>query len=156
MVKVFEIFLRKNCRQSTKKEESHIEKSVQNEIDVLHKLQHPHIVSLEFSFVSEQIAYIGMEYIEGYSLLHYIPKNGLSESVGSVLFSQLCRAVAYCHSQNVSFSFSFFLSFLLNLFLSLSFSHKGNSWRYQPQKHSHSPFRSHTQTHRLWFISHCE
>ena len=61
-----------------------------------------------------------MEYIEGYSLLHYIPKNGLSESVGSVLFSQLCRAVAYCHSQNVSLSL--FLSFFLflNLFLSLT------------------------------------
>jgi len=78
-----------------------IEKAIREEVEVLQKLRHPHIVSFEFYFLSEQIAHIGMEYIEGYSLQNYIPKSGLSETVARIVFSQVCHAVAYCHSKNV-------------------------------------------------------
>lgn len=43
-----------------------------------------------------------MEHIDGEDLLSYIPEGGMSEKLARGFFLQLCSAVRYCHTNNVS------------------------------------------------------
>ena len=80
--------------------------AIDSEIKILSSLNHPHIVRMEDHFTVGNTVFICMEYVEGGDLFDFIPAKGMTEPVARRLFFQLCSAVAYCHSNNVSFLFS--------------------------------------------------
>ncbi|KAG6917818.1 hypothetical protein DXG01_000878 [Tephrocybe rancida] len=75
------------------------------EIDILEKLKHDNICELKEVFFQEESNEINLvlELVEGGDLLDYIlKKGGLSEPDTQHITYQLCDALAYIHSQNVT------------------------------------------------------
>jgi len=85
-----------------------LEANLMREIEVMKRLRHRNIVRLEDSFWVNTELYMCMELIEGKNLLRTIPQGGMKEEEAKGLFFQLCSAVAYCHTNNVSYFFPFF------------------------------------------------
>jgi len=77
--------------------------NIVNEISLLKKLKHPHIVEMkEFAWDSNYI-YIIMDYCGGGDLSHYIRNNcQLSEPVVKLFLQQLASALQYLRENNVS------------------------------------------------------
>jgi len=64
-------------------------------------LKHPSIVPIfEYGMVGGR-PYFSMEYVEGTDLRTYVRQNRLNKREICWLFAQICRAVAYAHSQGV-------------------------------------------------------
>jgi calcium-dependent protein kinase len=77
-------------------------KKVINEVLILRKLDHPHIVKIYEFYEDEFNLYVVMELCKGGELLDTIIKNGyLSEADASVYMKQILSAVFYMHSQGI-------------------------------------------------------
>ncbi|OMJ83887.1 hypothetical protein SteCoe_15116 [Stentor coeruleus] len=77
-------------------------KKVINEVEILKKLDHPHIVKVYEFYEDEFNLYVVMEICKGGELLDSIVKNGcLNESDTSFYMKQILSAVFYMHSLNI-------------------------------------------------------
>mmetsp|Transcript_28650 Transcript_28650/g.50961 ORF Transcript_28650/g.50961 Transcript_28650/m.50961 type:complete len:468 (-) Transcript_28650:1097-2500(-) len=74
----------------------------QTEIEIMKKLDHPHIVRIIETYETEKICCLVMEYCEGGELFQVVcDKKTLSESEAAGYMRQLLSALAYCHSSKV-------------------------------------------------------
>ena len=72
------------------------------EIDILRKLDHPHIVSLKEVVVSKKDTYIVMELLSGGELFNRIVDAGpFPEADAAALFAQILLSMDYLHSLNI-------------------------------------------------------
>ena len=83
------------------------QRSALSEVLIMRKLDHPHIVKYYNSFVAAKTLYIVMEYAGGGSVhdlvRHYRGKQQhISEATVWRIFWELCSAVSYLHSRNVT------------------------------------------------------
>jgi MAP/microtubule affinity-regulating kinase len=81
------------------------QKSVQTEIKILLKLDHPNIVKLYQHIDTQQNLFIILEYISGYSLsasLKRKPNRRLEEFEANKYFQELLLAIDYCHSKGIT------------------------------------------------------
>ncbi|CAJ0567853.1 unnamed protein product, partial [Mesorhabditis spiculigera] len=74
-----------------------------NEVEVLSRMEHPHIVSYFDSFEEDGLLLIEMEYADGGTLAQFLMActDFIAEETISGLFEQICSAVAYLHENNV-------------------------------------------------------
>ena len=75
------------------------------EIEILKKLDHPHIIKLYDTIDSSKHYHLILEYIQGTSLYAYIkskPNNCLDEAEAKRIFRQVLSAVDYCHTQKIA------------------------------------------------------
>ena len=75
------------------------------EIEILKKLDHPHIVKLYETIDSSKHFHLIMEYVPGVSLYAYLktkPNQCLEESESKQLFRQIISAIEYCHGRNIA------------------------------------------------------
>jgi len=78
------------------------EDSLENEINVLRKLNHPNIVKLEETFEDKNKVYLVMELVSGGELFDRIVEKGsYTEKDASALIKQILEAVDYMHSQDI-------------------------------------------------------
>uniref|UniRef100_A0A183INS0 Protein kinase domain-containing protein n=1 Tax=Soboliphyme baturini TaxID=241478 RepID=A0A183INS0_9BILA len=78
------------------------EESLQNEIDVLRRLQHPNIVRLYETYEDKSNYYLVMELVTGGELFDRIVERGtFSEKDASALIRQVLEAVSYMHDNGV-------------------------------------------------------
>ena len=86
-------------------QESHASKRAryrfEHEIEMIARLQHPNIVTVFDSGITEGKYFYAMEYIEGLPLDDYIKKHGLSQKEIMVLFGQITSASAYAHRNGI-------------------------------------------------------
>ena len=82
-----------------------LQANVNQEIEILHRLNHKNIVQLEDHFCLPPRIFLCLELVVGDDLLAIIPKEGLPEEQAKKLFYQISSAVAYCHANNVIFLF---------------------------------------------------
>lgn len=95
-------FVAIKCLKQSDLDNEKIRVRVQNEMQILAKLQHPNIVHLFDSFKSKSHVCFVME-LCGPDLLTYISRRKrLTESIAAFMFKQVCQAVEYCHSQSVA------------------------------------------------------
>lgn len=88
------------CREKMKKMD--VELKVTREIEILPKLNHPHIAKLYHVLTSKNELFLFMEYVPGGELFDYIINNGrLSTEQSRKFFQQLISAVDYCHRQGI-------------------------------------------------------
>ena len=75
---------------------------IMNEVEILRKLDHPHIVKVYEFYEDEFNLYVVMELCRGGELLDNIIKNGsLSEIDTAIYMEQILSAVFYMHSMNI-------------------------------------------------------
>ena len=102
------------------------EDSLENEIKVLRKLEHPNIVRLVETFEDKHKVFLVMELVTGGELFDRIVEKGsYTEKDASALIQQILEAVDFMHSQGVvhrdlkvmyiSFFFPFFSSWVASL-----------------------------------------
>jgi len=78
------------------------EETLQNEIDILCKVDHDGVVRMHHIFDSEETLFIVMELMEGGELYEEIIKRSLfCEKEASQILKQIVEALKYLHSQNV-------------------------------------------------------
>jgi len=78
------------------------EETLQNEIDILSKVQHEGVVRMYRIFDAEETLFIVMELMEGGELYDEIIKRSLfSEQEASQILKQIVEALSYLHAQNV-------------------------------------------------------
>jgi calcium/calmodulin-dependent protein kinase I len=78
------------------------EETLQNEIDILSKIDHDGVVRMHHIFDAEETLFIVMELMEGGELYDEIIKRSLfSEKEASLILKQIVEALAYLHAQNV-------------------------------------------------------
>jgi len=76
--------------------------ALETEIDILRKLDHPHIVALKEVVVCPMDTYIVMELLSGGELFNRIVEQGrFSEPDAAELFAQILLAMEYLHSLNI-------------------------------------------------------
>lgn len=74
-------------------------RSLQNEAELLSKIDHPQIVSLLDCFVEDHRGYLVLEYISGVSLRELVKKNGAQSEKDVVNWSmQVCDVLNYLHN----------------------------------------------------------
>ena len=77
--------------------------TVENEINTLKTLNHPHIIRLYDSFFHERLFFIILEYCSGGNLLKQIIEfNGFSREKFIEIGRQIILALCFCHSQNIA------------------------------------------------------
>lgn len=79
-------------------------KSVQNEIKILQKLDHPNIVKLYDKIDTPKYLYIILEFVSGHSLSTSIKKKNsrrLEEFEAHKYFHELLQALDYCHGKGI-------------------------------------------------------
>ncbi|KAB2609730.1 CBL-interacting serine/threonine-protein kinase 14-like [Pyrus ussuriensis x Pyrus communis] len=74
---------------------------VKQEISIMRRLRHPHIVKLNEVLATKTKIYFIMEFAKGGELLTKITKGRFSEHLSRRYFQQLISAVGYCHSRGV-------------------------------------------------------
>jgi len=75
---------------------------LQNEIDILRRCNHPHIVQLKAVFETESFIYIVMELVRGGELYEeIIRRNSFSEKDASYIFRQIVEALDYLHDNGI-------------------------------------------------------
>ena len=75
------------------------------EIEILKKLDHPHIVKLHETIDSPKHFHLVMEYVPGVSLYSYLkskPNHCLEEAESKRIFRQILSAIEYCHGRNIA------------------------------------------------------
>ena len=74
-----------------------------NEVALLSKLSHPHIISYHSSFEENGVLMIEMEYADGGSLKEFLEdrKEHLEEKLVMRMFGEMVRAVNYLHKNDV-------------------------------------------------------
>lgn len=82
-------------------DEENLEK-LETEIEILRKLEHPHIVGLKEVVIDKENAYIVMELLGGGELFNRIVDNGpFPEKDAARLFAQIILSVEYLHSLQI-------------------------------------------------------
>lgn len=79
--------------------------SVKREMQILQKLEHPHIIRLHETLESSRQIHIVMEYVGSHSLHSYLRKKTLRrlpEPTVKRLFKQIVQAIEYCHRLHVA------------------------------------------------------
>lgn len=75
--------------------------NIKREISIMHRLRHPHIVSLHEVLATKTKIYFVMEFAKGGELFAKIAKGRFTEDLSRKYFQQLISAVDYCHSHGV-------------------------------------------------------
>ncbi|XP_063769240.1 serine/threonine-protein kinase Chk2 isoform X2 [Pseudophryne corroboree] len=75
--------------------------SVDTEIEILKKLNHPCIIEIENFFYSDDYFYIVLELMEGGELFDRVVTSRLKESTAKLFFYQILLAVEYLHENGV-------------------------------------------------------
>lgn len=75
--------------------------NIKREISIMHRLRHPHIVSLHEVLATKTKIYFVMDFAKGGELFAKIAKGRFSEDLSRKYFQQLISAVDYCHSHGV-------------------------------------------------------
>jgi len=73
----------------------------EREVELAARLQHPHIVTIFGSGITQGHNYFAMEYVQGIPLDRYVQEHKLSLREILKLFTQVCAAVAYAHQRGV-------------------------------------------------------
>jgi serine/threonine-protein kinase Chk2 len=74
-----------------------------NEIHLMRKVEHPCIIKLIESIVTEDRAFMIMEFCPGGDLMARIQlKKFLGECTAKIYFYQICNAISYLHSQHIT------------------------------------------------------
>lgn len=78
-----------------------------NEVNIMRKINHVHVLGLIDSFETESKVIIVMDYLQGHDLLHRITKSNpkqryLSEKDAKFLFLQICRGLKYLHDEKIT------------------------------------------------------
>ena len=73
----------------------------EREIELLAKLEHPHIARLYHSGVHQGLHFFAMELVEGLPLDEYVAKRRLDQKSILSLMATVCRAVDYAHRRGV-------------------------------------------------------
>lgn len=79
-------------------------RGVMHEIQILKTLDNPNVVSFYESIEDTNYLYLVFEYVKGGSLYDYInskPGKKLSEEEAKRIFTQIVKAIQYCHHKNV-------------------------------------------------------
>ncbi|KAK9385661.1 kinase-like domain-containing protein [Lipomyces mesembrius] len=77
--------------------------AVKREVDILMRLDHPHIVKLKELFEDRSNVYLVMEYVAGGDLMDYITKYGpMDDNMAKIVVKQVLQAVVYVHSAGIS------------------------------------------------------
>jgi calcium-dependent protein kinase len=85
-----------------RKNKSHEEKEILNEIDILKKLDHPKILKIVDFYSTLKKYYIITEYCPEGELFNEIIKVGkFDEGQSAFIINQLLKAIAYCHKNNI-------------------------------------------------------
>lgn len=78
------------------------EEALRDEVDILKRLDHPHIVRLYDFFEEPNFFYIALEHIEGGELFDRIVKKTFyNEKEARDLVFMLLNAIKYLHDQNI-------------------------------------------------------
>ncbi|XP_061418441.1 serine/threonine-protein kinase Chk2-like [Lethenteron reissneri] len=77
-------------------------RDVKTEADILKKLKHPCIITLEDAIDSADALYLVLELMEGGELYNRVKKGALPEHNAKLIFYQLVLAVQYLHGQGVT------------------------------------------------------
>ncbi|XP_047517810.1 testis-specific serine/threonine-protein kinase 1-like isoform X5 [Pieris napi] len=89
--------------ETSKAPKDFVVKFLPREIDVLIRLNHPHLIHVHSIFQRKTKYYIFMRYTENGDLLGYILKNGcVSENQSRVWFRQLALALQYLHELEIT------------------------------------------------------
>lgn len=79
----------------------HCLKKLQNEADLLSKINHPNIVGIKESFVEDHRGYLVLEYVEGKTLKALVQEEGPQPEAAVVKIAmQVCDLMQYLHSMN--------------------------------------------------------
>jgi serine/threonine-protein kinase len=74
---------------------------LEQEAEILRKIDHKHIVKLLDSFVEDHRGYLVMEYVHGKQLKEIVAQQGpMPEATVIVLAKQICDVLSYLHSQD--------------------------------------------------------
>ncbi|KAK9367691.1 kinase-like domain-containing protein [Lipomyces kononenkoae] len=77
--------------------------AVKREVDILMRLDHPHIVKLKELYEDRSNVYLVMEYVAGGDLMDYITKYGpMEDNIARIVVKQVLQAVVYVHSAGIS------------------------------------------------------
>ena len=73
------------------------------EIEIMKKLEHPHIISLKETLDTKSTLYLVLEFVPGGELFDAIVEKGnYAEEETADLVRQMLEAIAYCHSQKIA------------------------------------------------------
>ncbi|KAJ4969899.1 hypothetical protein NE237_002998 [Protea cynaroides] len=75
--------------------------NIKQEISIMRRLRHPHIVKLYEVLATRTKIYFVMEFVKGGELFAKVAKGRLNEDVNRRYFQQLIAAVGYCHSHGI-------------------------------------------------------
>ncbi|CAG9320947.1 unnamed protein product [Blepharisma stoltei] len=90
--------------EKTKISDPQKRKNVRNEIKIMQNLKHPNIIGIKEAIDSPKHIHIVMEHIDGLSLHSYIKRKTnrqIPEDEARQLFTQVVRAVNYCHNLKI-------------------------------------------------------
>ncbi|CAI6355982.1 unnamed protein product [Macrosiphum euphorbiae] len=77
-------------------------KKIFREIQIMSKLNHPHIVRLFQVMETEKMIYLVTEYAAGGEIFDFLVKKGrMDEPAACHIFKQIVEAVSYCHNKNI-------------------------------------------------------
>nr|CAD7194420.1 unnamed protein product [Timema douglasi] len=77
-------------------------KKIFREIQIMTKLQHPHIIRLYQVMETEKMIYLVTEYASGGEIFDYLVENGrMNEKEARRIFQQIVAAVHYCHTRQI-------------------------------------------------------
>lgn len=80
-----------------------LDKFFPRELDILAKIDHPYVIQTHSILQRGSKIFIFMRYAENGDLLDYIRENGVVREIQSkIWFSQMCKAIKYLHSLNIS------------------------------------------------------
>ncbi|XP_030761016.1 serine/threonine-protein kinase SIK2-like [Sitophilus oryzae] len=87
--------------EKSKLDSSNLQK-VYREVDIMKRLDHPHIIKLYQVMETKNMIYLVSEYASQGEIFDYIARYGrMSEEQARVKFWQILSAVEYCHNRNI-------------------------------------------------------
>lgn len=91
------------CMDVSRMAKEFVTKFLPRELDILTRINHPHIIQIQHIFQRKSRYYVFMRYAEKGDLLDFVLKRGaLSESQARVWFRQIALAVHYLHEMDIA------------------------------------------------------
>jgi serine/threonine protein kinase len=76
--------------------------SMQKEISILRKIDHPNVIKLHEVYESDLYVHLVLEYLKGGELFQKLQSKGLySEKDASQAIQHVLEALDYCHTRNI-------------------------------------------------------